>query len=133
MNCKLGGQVWSLQIPMKNCMVIGYDTYHDSITKGASYGAVISSTNQNWSNYFGQVRKHKDREELTNSFCAMIRRSLENYQKVNGVTPSSVIVFRDGVGEGQIEYVKDHEIAEIKKCFEVKKLLQKIFFGKICF
>ncbi|KAK7067642.1 Piwi-like protein 1, partial [Halocaridina rubra] len=30
-----------------------------------------------------------------------------------------VIVYRDGVGEGQIEHVKNHEIASIKQCFEL--------------
>lgn len=28
--------------------------------------------------------------------------------------PSRVLVYRDGVGEGQIEYVRDHEIAGIQ-------------------
>ncbi|XP_069969643.1 piwi-like protein Siwi [Penaeus vannamei] len=29
-----------------------------------------------------------------------------------------VVVYRDGVGEGQLEYVKEHEIAAIKRCFD---------------
>lgn len=28
MNCKLGGTLWALNMPYKNCMVIGIDVYH---------------------------------------------------------------------------------------------------------
>lgn len=34
MNVKLGGQLWAVEIPMKNCMVVGIDVYHDSLNKG---------------------------------------------------------------------------------------------------
>ena len=29
-NCKLGGELWALKIPMKNVMIVGIDVYHDS-------------------------------------------------------------------------------------------------------
>ena len=41
MNCKLGGEPWAV----KDTMVIGCDTYHDSKTKGRSVGAVVTSLN----------------------------------------------------------------------------------------
>ena len=40
MNCKLGGEPWAVDIPMKNTMVLGYDTYHDSLHKDKSAGAL---------------------------------------------------------------------------------------------
>ena len=39
--------------------------------------------------------------------------ALHQYKIENGTHPSMVVVYRDGVGEGQIEYVKEHEIAAI--------------------
>ena len=45
LNCKLGGELWALEIPMKNCMVIGIDSYHDSSQKGRSVLGFIASTN----------------------------------------------------------------------------------------
>ena len=32
----------------------------------------------------------------------------------NGALPKHVMVFRDGVGEGQLDYVKQHEIPAIR-------------------
>merc|ERR1712058_118511 len=43
MNCKLGGEPWAVKIPMKDTMIIGYDTYHDTLHKGKSVGAVVAS------------------------------------------------------------------------------------------
>ena len=40
MNAKLGGEPWAVKILMKNTMVIGYDTYHDTLKSGVSVGAV---------------------------------------------------------------------------------------------
>ena len=37
------------------------------------------------------------------------------YKKVNQKFPGRIIVYRDGVGDGQIQLVKDQEVMEIKK------------------
>ncbi|MCL4132546.1 UNVERIFIED_CONTAM: hypothetical protein GTU68_019042, partial [Idotea baltica] len=56
--------------------------------------------------------------------------SLEAYLKENGFLPQTIIVFRDGVGEGQIGYVKEHEVKAIKDCFKsvYPKVLPKLVF-----
>ena len=40
-------------------------------------------------------------------------------------------MFRDGVGDGQIEYVKHQEIAAIKKCFKDNDLDDQLKFTYI--
>ena len=37
---------------------------------------------------------------------------------MNGKLPGRIIVYRDGVGDGQIPLVKEQEIGEIKKIFK---------------
>ncbi|KAK8395790.1 hypothetical protein O3P69_005712 [Scylla paramamosain] len=117
-NCKLGGEPWGVAIPVKNTMVIGYDAYHEKGSRNVSYGAVVSSLNQGWSRYLSQAATHKNHEELTNNFTLGVRNALQRYKQENGTHPSRVLVYRDGVGEGQIEYVMDHEIAGIQRCFD---------------
>ena len=41
LNCKLGGDLWAVEVPLKGLMVVGYDTYHDSSKKGQSIGAYV--------------------------------------------------------------------------------------------
>lgn len=117
-NCKLGGEPWGVAIPVKNTMVIGYDAYHEKGSRNVSFGAVVSSLNQGWSRYLSQAATHKNHEELTNNFTLGVRNALQKYKQENGCQPARVLVYRDGVGEGQIETVRDHEIAGIQRCFE---------------
>ena len=69
MNAKLGGEPWAVKIPMKDTMIIGYvsccsyshlqsfiaihfqDTYHDSLHKGKSVGAVVASMNSTFTKF----------------------------------------------------------------------------------
>ena len=129
MNCKLGGVPWCGSIPLKNTMVVGYDAYHDSIQKKDSFGAVVTSSDQQWTSYLGQVRRHSGYQELTDNFCASARVALKHYMnRNNGVPPKFVIVFRDGVGDGQLDYVKNHEIKAIKECFKYNGHAPKLLF-----
>ena len=59
MNCKIGGEPWAVKIPMKETMIIGYDTYHDSAQKGRSVGAVVASMNQTFTKYLSVANLHK--------------------------------------------------------------------------
>ena len=51
LNCKLGGEIWAVEVPVKNIMVIGIDVYHDSLTKGKSIVGFVASTNANLTRY----------------------------------------------------------------------------------
>ena len=68
LNCKLGGEVWAVDIPVKNIMVIGIDVYHDSLTKGKSIGGFVASTNASLTRYVCV-----DLLSYENKFCVQIR------------------------------------------------------------
>ena len=36
MNCELADEPWAVMTPLKDTMIIGYDTYHDSLHKERS-------------------------------------------------------------------------------------------------
>lgn len=38
MNCKIGGVPWSLSIPLKSLMVVGFDVCHDTNLRGKDFG-----------------------------------------------------------------------------------------------
>lgn len=117
-NCKLGGEAWTVQMPLRNTMVVGYDAYHEGGRRGgASWGAVVASYNQSLTQYYGQVTRHASHQELANNFSAAVTNALAHYARVNGCLPERVLVYRDGVGDGQLAYVKDTEVAAIRNCF----------------
>jgi len=115
MNCKLGGEPWAVKMPLKDTMVIGYDTYHDTVSKGRSVGAVVASLNQSMTKYVSIANLHTNSEqELHDNLCPAIVTALRKYNDVNGHLPERIIIYRDGVGDGQIPYVVEHEVKSIR-------------------
>lgn len=129
-NAKLGGAPWMIGIPAQSLMTIGYDVYHDSTDKSRSFGALVATmdlTDQTKSpGFFSTVSPHTNGEELSNNFAVMVLKALRAYQARHGRIPGSIIVYRDGVGEGQTNYVYEHElkhlVASLKEFYKEKPL-----------
>lgn len=45
--------------------------------------------------------------------------ALKKYHQENGELPKKIFVFRDGVGDGQLAMVREHELPQIMQCFEM--------------
>merc|ERR1712098_1016334 len=119
MNCKLGGEPWAVKIPMKDTMIIGYDTYHDTLHKGKSVGAVVASLNATCTKYISVAHIHSTpQQELEDLMCPAITKALRKYNDVNKCLPARIFMYRDGVGDGQIPYIVEHEIKAIRKSFK---------------
>ncbi|CAB4062070.1 AUB [Lepeophtheirus salmonis] len=128
MATKLGAEPWGVSIPIKNTMVIGYDSYHDTSLKGKSVGAVVSSINDSLTRFVSSVTIHQHNEELLNQIGMCISRALRKYNEVNNAYPKRIIIYRDGVGDGQIETVKQHEIPAIKEVLKKLNITPKFTF-----
>ncbi|GFT86538.1 piwi-like protein Siwi [Nephila pilipes] len=118
LNCKLGGEPWSVEIPFKyRVMIIGYDTYHDSSRRGRSAGAFVASMNQNFTRWYSRVTFHSAGgwEELSNYVNVNLTQALKKYKEINSCTPDMILYYRDGVGDGQVPYVKEWEVNPCKK------------------
>ena len=55
---------------------------------------------------------------IHNYFVAQLLLCIIIYQ-VNQTLPDRIIVFRDGVGDGQMFTVVEFEVPQIKKCFQM--------------
>jgi len=129
MATKLGAAPWKLNIPSKTLMIVGYDTFHDTVNKKKSVGALVSTTNADLTRYYSTVCIHESQDELQLSMRQGFTRALEAYQRNNsGRVPERIIVYRDGVSEGQIRYVKETEIANIRSVFKNLSVSPKLAF-----
>ncbi|XP_048752927.1 piwi-like protein 1 isoform X2 [Ostrea edulis] len=118
LNCKLGGEVWCLEVPLKNMMVVGIDSYHDSSKKGRSVGGVVASTNQALTRYYSRCTFQHSMQELMDGLKVCMKGALQKYHEVNGVLPERIVVFRDGVGDGQLKAVFEYEMPQLLECFK---------------
>ncbi|XP_065335975.1 piwi-like protein Siwi [Cloeon dipterum] len=119
MNCKVGGAPWSCHNPLKGVMVCGFDATHDSINKSRSYGAFVASLNDEFSKYFSMPFAHSKGCDISNNMGTAFETALAKFRKYNdGCLPSRIFMYRDGVGDGQIDYVLNIEVEQIKATLE---------------
>nr|BAG69146.1 Piwi [Botryllus primigenus] len=117
-NCKLGGEAWAAHIPLKGTMVIGIDTYHDTARKGQSVGGFVANINQEYTRWYSNTTFQQNSTELIDGLKKCMIGALKKFQAVNGSMPSKIFVFRDGVGDGQLAAVREHEVPQIMQCLE---------------
>ncbi|CAH3013726.1 unnamed protein product [Porites evermanni] len=117
LNCKLGGEAWAVEIPLKKTMVIGIDCYHDSSTKGRSVGGFVASMNQTLTKYYSRVSFQHTGMELIDGLVVNMRAALRRYNDINRELPDRIIIYRDGVGDGQLQTVVEHEVSQLKSSF----------------
>lgn len=118
-NAKLGGELWATNIPMNNAMIIGIDTYHDPTSRaGFSFTGFVASMNRANTQFFSTSRKEDRGQEFSSSLQNMMTAALKMYQEKNNMLPDRIIIFRDGVSEGQFAVVKQYEIEQFEAAFE---------------
>ncbi|CAH0720363.1 unnamed protein product, partial [Brenthis ino] len=118
-NCKLGGTLWSISIPMKTAMVVGIDSYHDASRKKRSVCAFIASYNQSMTHWYSKAVFQERGQEIVDSLKSCLVDSLKHYLRTNGTLPERIVIYRDGVGDGQLKLVQDYEIPQMQISFSL--------------
>ncbi|XP_044317447.1 protein argonaute-3 isoform X2 [Drosophila rhopaloa] len=114
MNCKIGGSLWTVKIPFKNVMVCGIDSYHDPSNRGNSVAAFVASMNSSYTQWFSKAVFQTKSEEIVNGLTASFEIALQIYLKRNGYLPENVIIYRDGIGDGQLITCSKYEIPQFE-------------------
>ncbi|CAO2591508.1 Piwi-like protein 2 [Lemmus lemmus] len=118
MNCKLGGELWGVDIPLKQLMVIGMDVYHDPSRGMRSVVGFVASINLTLTKWYSRVVFQMPHQEIVDSLKLCLVGSLKKYYEVNHCLPEKIVVYRDGVSDGQLKTVANYEIPQLQKCFE---------------
>ncbi|CAC5386882.1 AUB [Mytilus coruscus] len=117
LNCKLGGELWVASMPgMTNgLMIVGIDVFHDK-KNNKSYAGVVCSLNKECTRYYSSVTPQLSGQELIDGIYAKFAEGLKKYHGVNGYLPGNIVVYRDGVGDGQLDMVMQHEVKQMQDC-----------------
>ncbi|CAG2101954.1 unnamed protein product [Medioppia subpectinata] len=115
----------SATLKKRAVMVVGVDVIHPG-TGGAGDGPVFSSIaasvatfDVEFSKYHAAVEGQPLNTEIIATYDRMFVRHLKNYRAKNSnALPESVILFRDGVSDGQLDQVLAEEIRLIEKAFD---------------
>ncbi|CAL8343202.1 unnamed protein product [Lota lota] len=136
--CKMGGELWTVEIPLKQLMIVGIDCYHDIVAGKRSIGALVASLNHGMSRWFSRCVLQDKGQEIMDGLKMALVGALKHYLKFNGVLPSRIIVYRDGVGDGMLQGVVSYEVPQIIESIKpkltvvvVKKRLSCRFFAHV--
>ncbi|NXG47601.1 PIWL1 protein, partial [Psilopogon haemacephalus] len=144
MNCKMGGELWTVEIPLKQVMIVGIDCYHDTLAGKQSIAGFVASMNQTMTRWFSRCAVQTRGQELVDGLKACLQTALREWFKWNKCLPSRVIVYRDGVGDGQLSTLVSYEVPQFLDCLKsvgkdynprltvivVKKRLNTRFFAR---
>jgi len=116
-NCKLRGSPWDAHLPFKKegvLMVVGVDTFVDAKTSSKTSckanGALVASYDAQATKWYSRPLL-SSRENVVEGLKKSFRDALLNYRRHNPKLPDRVVIYRDGVGEGQLANVHKNETA----------------------
>ncbi|XP_045391065.1 piwi-like protein 3 [Lemur catta] len=118
MVCKMGGALWKVDTGIKKAMFVGIDCFHDTVNRKKSIAGFVASTTDQLTKWYSQCVIQEAGEEIVNGLTDCLRAALEVWCQNESCVPRSVIVYRDGVGDGQLQALLDHEIPQMLACLK---------------
>jgi aubergine len=87
-------------------MVVGYDVGKNSANRASSFGATVSCFNPSagGGNYFTSVAEIKNGADTYNMLGLSIMSALEAYMELHQYAPNRILIYRDGVGDGDVSF-----------------------------
>ncbi|KAJ3206445.1 Eukaryotic translation initiation factor 2C [Clydaea vesicula] len=120
-NAKLGG-VNAYVVPSDIPLNTG-NRVPTRANNGVSIAALVGSVDSGFAEYRSSVRVQAGRQEIVNDLHDMVIEIFEMFrERSKGVYPQKLIVYRDGVGEGQFSEVIYNELKSLKKAFQTMKI-----------
>ena len=105
----------------KPCMLVGIDVSHgETSSSQESVAAVVASMDGRCSQYAAHISVQTAGQEIVASLTEAMTSLLQTFRLKNQTKmPSSIIVYRDGVGEGQFDQVTTLELNAIRGAVEL--------------
>lgn len=81
-NCKLGGELWAVNIPLSTLMVCGVDVYHDPTRRGQSVVGFVASMNPAITRWYSRAKYQSPGQELVDTLKLSLMECLQKYYEV---------------------------------------------------
>nr|ACV84373.1 argonaute Ast1 variant [Apis mellifera] len=119
-NCKLGGALWALAIPMDHCMICGIDVYHAGVGQSmkGSVAGFVASLDKLLTSWHSKICLQGKHQELVDILQICLISAIKAYYRRNKRYPDRIIVYRDGVGDGQLDTVAKYEVKQLLATFK---------------
>lgn len=137
---KLGWQNWRIDITRhlpaadaKSTMFVGVDVSHDKLLKG-SYGSrirrstvgFVASRSTDYHAYNSYISYQDPDTEFITEAVRLMKSALTDYVRENKRPPTAVCVYRDGVGDSQLNTFVRREIKMYEQAFSEMNISPKL-------
>jgi aubergine-like protein len=118
MNAKIGQPLWITPRPKElpeRTMIIGIDIYKKLIQKKKSCVGFVASLDPQFSKYYSRISIQDPKDELLKNITSLVKDAILEFYNQNGKKffPELIIIYRDGVGEGQLANLISTEVAAV--------------------
>ncbi|XP_007495057.2 piwi-like protein 4 [Monodelphis domestica] len=110
---KLGGELWAVEIPLKSLMVVGIDVNKEACAKGRSAVGFVASSNSRITRWFSRCILQNTKTNIADCLKVCMKGALDKWYRYNHCFPTRIIVYRDGVGDGQLQTIVDYEVPQL--------------------
>ena len=126
-NLKLGGRNHSIDPPklgfvaQKKTMIVGIDVTHPSpgsSSNAPSVAGIVASIDEWLGQWPGDLRIQSARQEMVADLGSMLNSRLLLWRERNKTLPDNILVYRDGVSEGQYNKVLHEELPALRNACE---------------
>ncbi|KAJ5281121.1 hypothetical protein N7478_006493 [Penicillium angulare] len=144
-NLKLGGTCQSLDpvsstkiLAGNKTMVVGLDVTHPTgmeYTSFPSVAAIVASVNARLGQWPGEARMQDAKQEIIQEVGGMLEWRLKAWHNKNsGQLPENILIYRDGVSDGQYVDVRNKELDAMKKtCHNIYVVSKKLPMPKFTY
>ncbi|XP_057604599.1 piwi-like protein 4 isoform X1 [Hippopotamus amphibius kiboko] len=113
MSCKLGAELWAVEIPLKSLMVVGIDVCKDAFSQGMVVVGFVASVNPRITRWFSRCILQRTTADVADCLKVFMTGALDRWYKHNHGLPARIIVYRDGVGDGQLKTLVEYEVPQL--------------------
>eukprot|EP01036_Dinobryon_divergens_P026494 gene26494-35157_t len=104
----------------KHCMLVGIDVSHaEPNSERESMAAVVASMDGCASQYVAHLSAQNCREEMVFALRDAMVALLNQFKTRNGKVPAHIIIYRDGVSDGQFNLVLEKELPAVQDALEL--------------
>eukprot|EP01117_Protostelium_nocturnum_P016842 TRINITY_DN6745_c0_g2_i1.p1 TRINITY_DN6745_c0_g2~~TRINITY_DN6745_c0_g2_i1.p1 ORF type:complete len:994 (-),score=216.74 TRINITY_DN6745_c0_g2_i1:22-3003(-) len=115
--CKIGGELWRVDIPLVSTMIVGIDVYFDAVNREQSSIGYCATMNAAFTSYFSPVSIQKSNSEIPDGIRRCTYESLKMFHYWNGRLPETIMIYRDGVSDGTTDAMIQNEVVQIFSTF----------------
>ncbi|PCH34396.1 argonaute-like protein [Wolfiporia cocos MD-104 SS10] len=141
-NMKTGGvnhtlhpesMAWFQQAPT---MLVGMDVTHpgSGAVKGTtSIAAMVASVDSKFGQFPASLRLQGENQEIITDVASMMQERIAAFKQHSKTLPERILIYRDGISEGEMATVIVEEVLEVKKAFTKFSTPEKPYSPKVTF